>query len=78
MAKVPTEETIAAGLTAPERVLLFCLASGTQYARIGITHATVQQMIVRNCVERDAAGRLTVTDHGLAVLAALLPQLRPP
>jgi hypothetical protein len=49
-------------------VLLFCLASGTQYARIRITHATVQQMIVRNFVERDAAGRLTLTDHRLAVL----------
>jgi hypothetical protein len=71
-----TPETIAEGLTAPERVLLFCLASGTQYARIGITHATVQQMIVRNFVERNAAGRLTLTEHGLAVLAALLPALR--
>jgi hypothetical protein len=75
---VTSPDAIAANLTPAERVLLFCLASGTQYARIGITHATVQQMIVRNCVERDAAGRLTVTDHGLAVLAALLPQLRPP
>jgi hypothetical protein len=73
-----TPATIAAGLTAPERVLLFCLASGTRYAQIGITHATVQQMIVRKFVERDAAGRLTLTDHGLAVLAALLPQLRAP
>jgi hypothetical protein len=73
-----TPETIAAGLTPPERVLLFCLASGTPYGRIGIMHATVQQMIVRGFVERDAAGRLTLTDHGLAVLAALLPQLRAP
>jgi hypothetical protein len=56
-------ETIAVGLTPPERVLLFC----TQYARIGIIHATVQQMVVRSFVERDAAGRLTLTDQGRAV-----------
>jgi hypothetical protein len=30
MAKPPTSETIAAELTVPERVLLFCLASGTR------------------------------------------------
>jgi hypothetical protein len=29
-------------------------------------------------VERGPTGRLTLTDHGLAVLAALLPQLRAP
>jgi hypothetical protein len=68
-----TPETIAANLTAPERVLLFCLASGTQYALIGITHATVLQMIVRSFVERDAAGRLTLTDRGRAVPEALIP-----
>jgi hypothetical protein len=43
MAKVPTVEMIATD----------CLASGTQYARVGITHATVQQTIVRGFVERD-------------------------
>jgi hypothetical protein len=53
-------------------VLLFCLASGTQYARIGITHATVQQMIVRSFIERHAAGRVTLTDRGRAVLEALI------
>jgi hypothetical protein len=47
-------------------------------ARVSITHATMQQMIVRGFVERDTAGRLTLTDHGLAVLAAMLPQLRAP
>jgi hypothetical protein len=75
---VTSPDAIAPNLTPAERVLLFCLASGTPYGRVGITHSTVQQMIVRNFVERDAAGRLTLTDHGLAVLAALLPQLRAP
>ena len=37
-------ETIAAGLTVPERVLLFCLASGTDWQRAGVTALTAQQM----------------------------------
>jgi hypothetical protein len=51
-------------LTPAKRVLLFCLALNTPHVRIAITHATVQQMVVRNFVERDAAGRLTLTDPG--------------
>jgi hypothetical protein len=31
MAKTPTTERIAAELTVPERLLLFCLASGTNW-----------------------------------------------
>ena len=38
MAKAPITETIAAELTVPERVLLFCLASGTDWAKAGVTH----------------------------------------
>jgi hypothetical protein len=33
MAKTPPTDTIAAGLTAPERVLLFCLASDTDWVK---------------------------------------------
>jgi hypothetical protein len=35
-------ETVAAELTVPERVLLFCLASGTDWVKAGVTHATAQ------------------------------------
>jgi hypothetical protein len=48
MAKTPTTEMIAAELTVPERVLLFCLASGTNWVKAG-------DMPVRNLVERDHA-----------------------
>jgi hypothetical protein len=55
MAKAPTPENIAAQLTVPERVLLFCLVSETDWAQAGVTHAAVRHMIVRNLVDRDAA-----------------------
>jgi hypothetical protein len=49
MAKTPTAESTA--LTVPERILLFCLASGTDWQAASITHATAQQMIVRGLIE---------------------------
>jgi hypothetical protein len=63
---VPTE------LSVPERVLLFCLASGTEWAHAGVTGATATAMLVRGLVERDASGRLELTPHGRATLDALL------
>jgi hypothetical protein len=55
MAKSPTEESIAAELTVPERVLLFCLASATDWVKADVTHATARHMLVKGLVERDAA-----------------------
>ena len=66
-------ESIAAALTVPERVLLFCLASGTDWRRAGVTHSTAQQMLVRGLVDREGtADSYVLTDQGRAVLAALL------
>jgi hypothetical protein len=65
-------EQIAAGLTVPERVLLFCLASGTDWQKAGVTHATAQHMMIKCLVERQAAGSYVLTDEGRAVLEALL------
>jgi hypothetical protein len=64
--------TIAAVLSTPERILLFCLASGTEWAQAGVTGATATAMLVRGMVERDAAGRLELTPQGRAALDALL------
>ena len=36
----------------PERVLLFCTPSGTDWVTAGVTHATAQHMVVKNLVER--------------------------
>jgi hypothetical protein len=63
---------IAADLSTPERILLFCLASGTEWAEAGVTGATVTAMVVRGLVDRDAAARLVLTPNGRAVLDALL------
>jgi hypothetical protein len=71
MAAKQTAETIAAELTVPERLLLFCLASDTDWQAASITHATAEHMMVRGLIERDhAAMRYVLTDQGRAVLGA--------
>jgi hypothetical protein len=62
---------IAAGLTASDRrVLLFCVASDTDWEHADITGTTVTAMIVRGLVQRDPAARLT--QEGRTVFATLL------
>jgi hypothetical protein len=52
-----------------DRILLFCVASDTEWELAGITGATV---IVRGLIERDAGNRLALTEQGRAVLTALI------
>jgi hypothetical protein len=59
-------------LRIPERILLFCIASKTEWERAGITGATVTAMVIKGLIERDAVGELTLTKQGRVVLAALL------
>ena len=59
-------------LSIPERVLLFCVASDTDWEHAGITGTTLTAMIVRGLIQRDPAGRLWLTKEGRAVLAVLL------
>jgi hypothetical protein len=62
-----------ASLSVQERVLLFCLASGTDWERAGVTHATAQQVLVRGLIDRDPGpARFKLTTLGRDVLAALL------
>jgi hypothetical protein len=61
-------------LSVRERVLLFCVASGTEPEAAGITGETVTGMIVKGMVERDTGGRLSLTDDGRAALRRLLPE----
>jgi hypothetical protein len=57
----------------PERLLLFCLASDTDWQKASVTHATAQHMMVRGLIERDqTASRFMLSDQGRAVLGALL------
>jgi hypothetical protein len=73
MAIMPSAKSTATALTVPERILLFCLASDTDWQAAGITHATAQHMMVRGLIESDsAATRYALTEQGRAVLSALL------
>jgi hypothetical protein len=57
------------------RLLLFCVASDTEWARAGIPGEIVTATMVKGLISRDAAGELALTDHGRAVLRAMLPDL---
>jgi len=68
----PFFDSHAEALSVPERILLFCVTSKTEWERAGITGATVTAMVVKGLIQRDAAGELTLTKQGHAALAALL------
>jgi hypothetical protein len=76
MRKRPAKPTAAGApaLSIPARVLLFCVASDTDWEHVGIAGTTVTATIVRGLVQRDPAGRLWMAKEGRAVLAALLGQ----
>jgi hypothetical protein len=65
-------QTIAADLSTPERLLLFCLASSTEWKRAGVTQSTVTVMIVRGLIQRDSLARLSLTKQGWDMLDTLL------
>jgi hypothetical protein len=76
MAKLKTPAEVAAALSVRERVLLFCIASATDWLLARITGETVVVMLKKGLVERDATGRISLTDRGRDVLRAMLPDLR--
>jgi hypothetical protein len=65
-----TPETIAASLNVSERLLLFCVATDSDWAGAGISIATARIMQVIDLIEREpGTTRLTLTERGHAVLA---------
>jgi hypothetical protein len=76
MAKPPKPDITALGVR--ERILLFCVASGTDWQRAGVTGETVTALIVRGLIVRDGHGRLTLTDQGRALLRGLMTIDDPP
>jgi hypothetical protein len=64
-------QTIAADLTTPERLLLFCVASDTEL-EAGVTRSTIAAMTIRGLIQRDPLGRLSLTKQGRDTLDALL------
>jgi hypothetical protein len=65
-------DAIHSEFSTPERILLFCVASGTEWGWAGVTGATVTVLVVRGLIERDAGGRLVLTKQGRAVLDAMI------
>jgi hypothetical protein len=55
---------IASDLRVPERVMLFCLASGTPWEQAGVTHATPQHLLLRSLIGRDHGARFKLTPLG--------------
>jgi hypothetical protein len=75
MAKQPRlddPQAQAAALRIPERLLLFCVASKTEWERAGITGAEVTAMVIEGLIGREPTGQLYLTKQGRAALAALL------
>ena len=65
-------ESIAASLAGSERMLLFCLASRTDWHKAGVRPATAQAMLIRGLIERESGTAYQLTDQGRAVLDALI------
>jgi len=67
MAKATTE------LSAQDRVMLFCTATGIDYAAVGILAHAMQSMAVRGfIVHNRESGAYALTDSGGAALTAIL------
>ena len=83
MAKPKPDSMIlhAEALSVPERILLFCVASKTEWERAGITGATVTAMVVKGLIQHK--GRCTplrihqlgtMPDHAVWHRRALRPK----
>jgi hypothetical protein len=47
MVKTPTEGPALDALTVPERILLFCVASGTGPPKTKITKRTIERLVIK-------------------------------
>ena len=75
MTKLSVPAEAAAALRVSERMLLFCVASNTDWKHTAIPGEIVTTMVAKGLIERDTGGHLALTDRGRAVLRAMLPDL---
>jgi hypothetical protein len=61
----------AEALTLVERLLLFCVASRTEWEGV-VSHSTVTSMMTKELIGREPTGGLYLTKKGRAVLESLL------
>ena len=60
-------------LTAQERVILFCTATGVSHVAVGITTHAMQSMAIKGFIVHDReSGAYALTDSGRAALLAIL------
>jgi hypothetical protein len=60
-------------LSAQDRVILFCTATGVDYAAVDILAHAMQSMAIRGFIAHNReSGSYTLTDSGRATLGAIL------
>jgi hypothetical protein len=60
-------------LSAPDCVILFCVATGIHHGSVGITDHAMQSMAIRGFIAHNReSGAYTLTDSGRATLTAIL------
>jgi hypothetical protein len=65
----------ATTLTAQERVILFCTATGIGHSAVGITAHAMQSMAIKGFIAHNReTGAYALTDSGRAALMAILEE----
>jgi hypothetical protein len=60
-------------LSAQDRVILFCVATGVHHSSVGIIDHAMQSMAIRGFIAHNReSGAYTLTDSGRATLRAIL------
>ena len=60
-------------LSAQERVILFCVATGIDYGSVGIIDHAMQSMAIRGFIAHNReSGAYSLTDSGRTTLTAIL------
>jgi hypothetical protein len=72
MATPISPERQAAALDITELLLLFCVASNTEWQKAGIPGTAITIMIVKGLIDRDPASELCLTNEGRALFKALV------
>jgi hypothetical protein len=75
MAKLTMPTEVADALSVRERLVLFCLATGTDWQNVAGGGETVTGLMVKGLITHDAGGVFALADRGRAVLRAMLPDL---
>jgi hypothetical protein len=64
-------------LSAQDRVILFCAATGIDHPAVGITARAMQAVAIRGFIAHDReSGAYALTDSGRAALTAILEDAR--